>query len=241
MNTKVIRKFAVVGSAFAIALAIGNCASAQKYDSSSQPTNGITVVGSAEIKSKPDTVYVTLGVTTQDAVAAKAAQANANIANAIINAVGQLGIAKSDMQTTDYSVSPVMDYKKNPAAVVGYSVSNNVKVKVKDVTKVGPIIDAATKAGANDVEGVDFATEDNAKIKDKALREAAKDAQAKAEALADTLGVKLGKAISIEEISSPSPRPLQYAANAKMMDAATPIISGEVSSTANVRVVFSIL
>lgn len=240
MNSN-IRKFMIATGAIVLSLSLSGAVLAQGYYSDEKPVQGITVTGTADVKSKPDTAFVTFGVITQDANAAKAAQQNAAIANAIIDAVVKTGIAKTDIETTGYSVSPVMDYQKNPAVLIGYQVSNQVKAKVRNITKIGALIDAATKAGANNVQGVDFVTEDNAKIREQALSEAAKDAQKKAQTLADTLGVKLGKVISITEIGSPSPRPLEYAMKSDAMMAATPILPGNVTSTATVKVVFSIL
>ena len=202
--------------------------------------SGITVTGSAEISVQPDIAFVTLGVSTQDVNAAAAAQSNAGKTSAVIAAVMKLGIAKADIETVGYSVSPIIDYQRNPPVTTGYSVTNQVRVRATDLTKTGAIIDTALAAGANNVQGVSFTLADDSQPRQKALAEAVRKAEAKARTIAETLHVALGKVVSASESSGFTPRPVEYSM-AKSEAATTPIIPGEVQVSANVTLVFAIL
>ena len=203
-------------------------------------TPGITVSGMATAKGKPDIAFVTLGVTTDDKDAGKAAQANARAITAVINAILNSGVQKADVETVQYSVSPIMNYQQSPATTTGYRVSNVVRVKLKDLTKIGSVIDRAVDSGSNGVQGVRFDLEDSTKLRHKALLDAVKKAEADAELMAKTLGVKLGKVVSASETGPVVPSPLELGA-VRAEAVMTPIIPGEIEVTAGVTVVYSIL
>ncbi len=203
-------------------------------------SSGITVTGSAEVKAKPDVAYVTFGVQTEAATAAAAAQENARLTNAVIDAIVRSGIARAEIETAQYSVSPIIDYQKSPPTTTGYRVSNQIRVRVKDLTKVGPLIDTAIAAGANNVQGVTFDILDPSAIRREALVQAMQQAQADARLIADTLNVKLGKVISVTESGPVIPRPVELGVM-RAEAAPTPIIPGQVTVSASVTVVYSIL
>jgi hypothetical protein len=204
---------------------------------------GITVTGYAEVKAKPDVAYVSLGVSTENKDAGRAAQENAGRTDAVIAALAKSGVAKPDIETQHYSVQPNYDYKKSPATLVGYTVSNIVRVTVRDLTKVGTTIDAALAAGANNVQGVQFSLEKSEQVKQQALVEAVKNAEAKAKLIADAIGRRLGHVVSVAESGASIPRPLEFGVMAKYAEAAppTPIIPGEIETSASVTVVYAIL
>jgi len=200
---------------------------------------GITVSATATAKSKPDVAFVTLGVSTDDADAGKAAQTNARTTAAVIDALAANGVQRADIETVQYSVSPVTNYQTNPPSVSGYRVSNIVRVKLKDLAKIPAVIDTAVKAGSNQVQGVRFDLEDATKLRHQALAEALKKAEADARLMAKTLGVELGKAVSASETGPVVPSPLEIGAVREA--AASPIIPGEIEATAAVTVVYPIL
>jgi uncharacterized protein len=202
--------------------------------------SGITVSGTSTVKAKPDIAFVTLGVATDDKDAGKAAQANARTSTAVIDAILSSGVQRSDVETVQYSVSPVMNYQTSPATVTGYRVSNVVRVRLKDLTKIGSVIDTAVDAGSNGVEGVRFDLADSTKVRHQALLEAMRKAQEDAALMAQTLQVKLGKVVSASETGPIVPSPLDMGA-VRAGAAASPIIPGEIEVTASVTVVYSIL
>ncbi len=204
-----------------------------------QPS-GITVTGNSEITVRPDIATITLGVITEASEAEKAVHENARVANAVVDAVVKAGIAKRDIETSHYSVVPVMDYQKVPPVTTGYRVTNTARVKVRDLTKVGSLIDTAISAGANNVQGVGFDIEDTSSSRKEALVQALKKAEADAKLIADTLGVKLGRVISVSETGPAIIKPTEYGV-ARADTTPTPIIPGQVHVTASVTVVYSIL
>jgi len=203
----------------------------------------ITVTDSAEVKSPPDTAFVTFGVVNKDKVAKNAARANAVRSTAIVAAIEKVGIPKSDIKTVDYSLEPQMNWGKNPPTITGYLASNSVTVRTKDMSKIGDLIDAAIAVGANNVQGVRFDVEDKRSLRQKALALAVKKAEGKARAIAEAMGAKLGPAISASESvdeSAPYSRNYAVAESAAKEVSQTPISPGETSVSAKVEVVYSI-
>lgn len=204
-------------------------------------STGITVTGQGKSTMKPDVAFITLGVETQNIDVAKARAAN-NIAMAKVkNAVKGFGVADEDITTTNYNIYPYYDEKGS--VVQGYRVENTINVRVKDLTKLGDLLTAASTAGANTAYGISFDVQDHTSAYNEALGFAMDDAARRAKTMADALGVKLGKAIVITESSS-SPGPVKPGMSeglAGAKDAAVPTSSGTVDITASVSVVYEIL
>ena len=201
---------------------------------------GITVIGTGKVAAAPDVAYVEFTVSSQDAEVGAAAQANAAAADKLIARLKAFGIPADKLQTTNYSVSPRIDFKQASSMLVGYSVSNTVKVTLGGLDRIGELIDAGVEAGATSVGRVTFGLDDTSKLEREALLEAIRNAETKAQTAADALNVKLGQAISMVESGAVQPRPLGYAA-ARSEAAATPIIPGDVDVTATVTVTYAIL
>jgi uncharacterized protein YggE len=224
-------------------------AGAQMNDSDDQPIPSITVNGSGEVRVAPDLAVVQLGVLAQADTARQAQQEASKIAQGILDGVKALGVAKEEIQTSQLVLTPVYDQPSpqrqapQPPHVVGYRASNVVSVRLSDLTKVGPVIDAATEAGANRVEGVDFRLENDQAARREALKQAVEEAQAKARTIAAALGVELAAVQDAREggvtIHTPqfgSPRMLAMEARAPE----TPVSSGQVTVSANVTLRYRI-
>ena len=211
--------------------------------SSSQQT-GIWVSGTGEVTATPDVAILTLGVEAQETTV-KAAQSEASSAmNAVVDALKSNGVADKDIQTQWYSISPVTkwDDKTNEQITTGYSVTNMVTAKIRDITKAGTIIDAVTDAGGNltRINGISFTVDDPTAYNNQAREKAMQDAAAKAQQLASLAGVTLGKAIYISESGSYIPSPIRLTASAEGFSASTPISPGELNITLSVSVGYSI-
>jgi uncharacterized protein len=211
--------------------------------STSQQT-GIWVSGTGEVTATPDIAILTLGVQAQEATV-KAAQSEAAVAmNAVMNALKSNGIADKDIQTQWYSISAVTtwDDKTREQTTIGYSVSNTVTAKIRDISKAGTIIDAVADAGGNltRINGISFTVEDPTAYNSQARQKAMQDAAAKAQQLANLAGVTLGKVIYISEGSSSTPQPIRYSDVAVGASASTPISSGELDITIAVQVGYAI-
>lgn len=204
----------------------------------------LTVEGSAELEAEPDEAVVELGVQAETPTA-DAAQAEASrIAAAILSGLRALAIDQTAIQTSQLMLTPVYDYQRRPddggPRVIAYRASNVVSVRLGDLAKVGPAIDAATRAGANQVQGVQFRLRDDLEIRKKALRQAAAEARAKAEAIAGALGVELGPVLGVEE-GGVSSRPVQFGQVQMMRSEAkaafdAPVSPGQITVSASVRV-----
>lgn len=232
----------ILGSA-ALAALLGGC---EGGDTIISPTEGqedrIYVMGSATVKAAPDMAQAQLGVQTfADSVAAAVAENNARSA-AIQAALSQKGVAARDLQTSGFSVYPQMDFEQDRAGViVGYWASNTLSVKIRELARVGEILQAGIDAGANQVAGIYFTLADPDSLQQEARVQAVADARARAESLVQAAGGKLGKVVSIRESSPWFGPPVVRAEFDKAAGAeAVPVQPGELEVTAQVEVVFEI-
>jgi hypothetical protein len=165
----------------------------------------ITVVGDAQTKIAPDTAVVTFSVVTQGKQAFDAQQENAKKSEAVKTAVEAITQnAKTEIKTSDYSLSPEQDYYSGKMPkILGYEVKNTVTVSINDLNQVGAIIDAAAKAGANSVEGIRFIIGETSPAQGDALALAAKQAMAKAESIAQSLNGRVVRVVETYESGAP--------------------------------------
>lgn len=209
---------------------------------SSGVTNGINVTGQGRVFGTPDTLTLNLGVAVVRPTVNAATTEAAAKAQAIIAALKANGVAEADIQTANYAIWPEYDYSGEAQRLIGYRVSNDLTVKVRDLDKAGDILDAATTAGGNDVvvQNLSFSIEDNTALLELARTAAWNDAEAKAEQLARLAGVNLRGAVSITESISYNQPPIYYERAAMADGAGTPIQSGQQEVTVMVSVTFSI-
>jgi uncharacterized protein YggE len=206
----------------------------------------LTVSGNGEVRVDPDEVTVRLGVTRQ-AQTAEAAQEGVNrVAQAILDALTKLGIPKDQIQTSQLTLFPVYAPQRpetpQEPRVVAYRASNTVSVRSTKLQQAGPIVDAALKAGANQVEGVSFGLRNDLPARERALRQAIEEARRKAEVMAQAADVRLGGTLQIEE-GGVSIRPPIFSGGAmfaRSAEAATPVSPGEVGVTASVTIRYRI-
>lgn len=195
---------------------------------------GIQVVGRGVVHAKPDMAWLNVGVQTRAQTAQEAQnQNNQQMANVIAALKGK-GIAEQDIQTMGVSLNPVYEREQT---VTGYIATNNVRVRVANIAAVGDLLDAAIAAGANQAGGVQFGLTNETTLYQQAMAEATKDARAKADALAQALGVTVtGIEAVVEEVGGGPVVPMDAVGRAA---ASTPIEPGELSVRAQVRVVYS--
>lgn len=203
---------------------------------------GITAQGHGEVKVKPDIALLTLTVTTQSAHQAEAVQQNAARTTSLLAALRGAKLAEKDIQTQSYTVQPQYDYKPSPPVLTGYQVQNSVQATVRDLTKVGYVLDKATAGGASEVGGVSFDLSDRAAAQSEALSRAVGSAKRKASVMADAAGVRLGRLLTLTEGGDAPPvRPL-YAMRALAAPAAapeTPIADQQITVTADATLVYA--
>jgi uncharacterized protein len=201
----------------------------------------VEVTGQAKVSEIPDRVYIDIGVTTQAQKSETAAAENATRLSAVITAMKRAAGPGAQLTTTEYSISPNYNYPRDGGTptVVGYTVSNAVEVRLDDLRRIGPVIDAATQAGSNDVQGIRFALRDEEGARNEALREAALKAREDAETLAGALGLRVVGVRSVTE-QGPAVMPmypeggLRLYAQVTAARAPTPVETGTVDVSATV-------
>ena len=178
----------------------------------------ITVVGDAQTKIAPDTAVLTFSVVTQNNQALNAQQENARKSEAVKAAIEIAAAgAKPEIKTSDYNLSPQQDYSGNVPKISGYEVKNTVTVSIADLSQTGTVIDAATKAGANSIEGIQFVLRENSPAQGDALALAARQAMTKAEAIAQSLDGRIVRVVeSIEGGAPVVPERENYSSNLMM-------------------------
>lgn len=201
----------------------------------------IHVTGTGVVKAKPDRAVLSLSVVTQADTAEKAISENADKMDRVIKAVRTMGILENQTETSAYDLSPLWECPKGGSArIVGYTCSNTIRITVKDLGKVGGIIDAAVTAGANQVSSLQFTISEEAmqKLGLNALSLAVRDAASKASTIATAAGVKLIGPISIS-ISSYSPYVRSYVFEESIVSPKTSILSPEeISVTVSISAIY---
>lgn len=159
----------------------------------------LTVSGTGLVRVSPDTASINLGVATQDTDVAQAVAASNLAAEAIINAVKNLGVAPEDVRTTYFNVSPQPMYDQNgqPTGQTNYWVNNSLVVTLRQVDQLGAVLQAAVDAGANSINGISFDLTDKTQAEEQARQAAIADARQRAERLARAAGTTLGEVFSI--------------------------------------------
>jgi uncharacterized protein len=198
------------------------------------PPARIIVTGEGSVSVPPDYAEIASGATNQAKTAKEASDANAKVIVALNAALKNDGIAASDVQTLRFSVSPVYGtpQQNSPPKLVGFSVSNELRIKVRQIDRVGEILDSLIQAGATDSGSVQFLHSNMSQVLDRARQAAMADARRKAELYAQSAGLKLGGVAWVTELpASAAPAPLMRAYGAA---ASVPISAG--TDTLNVQI-----
>ena len=204
----------------------------------------ISLTGAGTASATADEATIRMGVEVTRDSAAEAISDNAESMAEVIDALLLLGISEDDIQTTSYSVYPQYDWTEDGRVLLGYTVTNMVQVTVKDLDIVGDVIDASGSAGANRMDGISFGLSDAKmqELKNTAYILALGDATDKADLIAETLGLTISGVQSVTESSYVPARTYvetaEMGADMAMSRAPTPIISGDLSVSVNVHIVF---
>ena len=231
-------------SKFVLAIAIGVPSLAEAQPPVGAPV--LRVQSSAEVRVAPDLAVVRIGVA-EEARTVHEAQSAVNIAaGGILDAMRGLGLEERHVQTVRLMLSPVYSQRRQDdpeePRIVGYRASTSVSVRVEDLDLVGHVIDAALNAGANQLEGVSFALQDDQEMRQEVLRRAIADVRGIADAMAEALGVSLEAIISVTEGNVAVRRPVMNTSRMTTLHAEAPtsVSSGEVSVSASVSMNYQI-
>ena len=171
-----------------------------------EQNEGILVTGSATVQSPPDLATLQVGVQSFAETAQQATADNNLKVEKIITSLKNKGLTDEDMETNSFNISPQREYKNNkPPVIVGFNVSNMLAIKIRNLDRVGELMQATIDNGANTINGLTFSIEDPTPLRQKARRAAMEDALSRAEILAEAIDVEVGKPISIQELSYGGP------------------------------------
>jgi hypothetical protein len=203
----------------------------------------VTVSADARVTAAPDLATIGAGVVTQAPDAATALAQNAERMERVVAALRKAGVAERDLRTSQLSVQPQYRYGEGRAPqITGYQASNQVTVRLRDLGKVGAVVDTLVKEGANTIDGPAFGIDRPEPLLDQARAEAVAAARARAEVLARAAGVSLKRVLSIQEgVMRPEPRPMMRSVAMEADSVGrSPVIPGEQELVATVTMVFEI-
>ncbi len=229
-----------------LAAAFAGPVAAQAQTDTEDTVRSISVNGVGLVKAEPDVADINLGVTAQGEDAKSASQAAAKAMEAVIAALIDAGIAEKDIQTSSISLNPVYDWDNDPPTIEGWEAGNLVNVTVRDIATVGDVVDAATAAGATNINGITFRVDDPTAAEAEARSAAVADAKAKADQLAADAGVTITGIISISESGGQTPQPLYFERDTMAMAEAagdmakTPVLPGQVELSISVFIQYEI-
>ncbi|MGA2054284.1 MAG: SIMPL domain-containing protein [Bradyrhizobium sp.] len=228
--------------AFFLAALAGGAPLTAQAQMPAEPAAVISVTGEAHISAPPDLAEIDAGVSSNAKTAREASDANNAAMGKVLLALKAAGIDAKDYQTSRLSLQPENSIPKQgtPATVIGYSASNRVTIRLRDVTKVANVIDALVKAGANDIGGINFMVSQASKLLDDAREQAIADARRKAEIYAKAAGVTLGAPLSISEEGAPQPMFRTRLAVATAAAAPMAVAQGEETLSISVGVTWAI-
>jgi len=212
--------------------------------------NTITVSGQGEIYAKPDLALTTFSVITEKKTVAEAMTKNTKKMNAIIDFMKNQGVGDKDLKTTTFNIYPRYEWHEKTEilpqgkrVLVGYEVRQSLQVKIRDMEKIGDIIQGATDAGANRVGDLQFAIDKQDEFKKQARKQAIEKAKEKAKELASQLGVNLVRIANFSEGSiAPSYNLQKVGIMMKEADASVPtqIETGENKIIVTVTIIYEI-
>jgi uncharacterized protein len=203
------------------------------------PVAQIVVTGEGRVEARPDMATVSLGVTTEAETAVDAMQQNSTRMAEVLAQLREAGIEERDLQTSGLSLGPRWDYGSGTREprLVGFTATNTLSVRVRDLEALGGILDRSVRDGANTFNGLTFGLIEPQPVMDEARRRAVADARRKAELYAEAAGVTLGPILMLTESGGMAPpQPIMRMAAAEMSDAAVPVAQGEVNLTASVSI-----
>ncbi len=205
----------------------------------------LTISGAGQVSLKPDIAYVYVGVHTEMPSAAEAVAENNTKTQSLIEALKAAGVNAEDIQTTNFSIWQNTQYSPDgKPGGTNYAVDNTVYLTVRNLSQLGDLLDAAVKAGANNINSIQFDVADKTQALSQARTEAVKTAKTQAEELAASAGVKLGEIQSIQYFDA-APSPVfqgkgMGGGGAVSADVAVPISPGQMQITVTVTLAYEI-
>ncbi len=175
---------------------------------SEQQIYTIAISGEGKVTAIPDIAQISLGVQTEKKKVVDAQKENTEKMNDLIKELKGMNIEAKDITTVNYSIYPQYDWVEGKQYLRGYQIDQTILVKIRDLEKIGSIVELAGQLGVNQIGGLDFTIDEPETLRQQAREKALANAKEKAEALAKIAGVKLGKLVSFMESGSPIAYPV---------------------------------
>ncbi len=207
-----------------------------------EPDRTISVTGEGTATAPPDMATIHTGVVTRASTAKEALAANNKAMEGILSALKGHNVAPKDVRTSQFNVRPVHNRDQDGRTLpemVAYEVTNQVRVRVRQLPHLGAVLDSLVQAGSNQVSGISFGLADPGSVLDRARREAVADARRKAQLYTREADIRLGKVWTITEQPTRLPQ-RQYLARDAAKAASAPVATGEQEYAVSVRVVFTL-
>jgi uncharacterized protein len=205
----------------------------------------LNIAGNAEVHVAPDAAIISTGVVTEGDTAAGTLKAASAAVAKVVGAIRAFGVEAKDLQTSGLALEARTYHPDKPSPtdkphIIGYTAANTITVRVRDLAKLGDLIDKVAVAGANRIDGIEFVVSNQDGLLDEARRKAVADAKGKADLYAQAAGLTLGKLMSLtEESGSPVPRPMGRAMSMSTA-APVPVEAGEMTLSMRVRLVWTL-
>ncbi len=234
------------GTVFAVALA--GLAGTPSLAAEHGPREAVIVVsGEGQSATAPDMAILSFSVVKDAKTAREALDANNKAMAEVLAALKTAGIAERDLQTSGFAINPQYVYPDNSDGgnrqpeLTGYQVANSLTIRVRDLAKLGEIIDSSVTLGVNQGGSIQFTNDKPEAVITEARKAAVVDAVAKAKVLAEAAGVEIGRIVEISENSGrPEPMPMLRSMAKDVSAESVPIATGENSYTVSVNVTFAI-
>lgn len=233
---------------FALSLALAAApAAALAQDAAAPRRSTIVVTGEGRAEIAPDMALIDIGVVKDAKTAREALDANNAAMAEMLAALKEAGIAERDIQTSGFSINPQYQYPQSstgenpPPILVGFQVANTVTLRVRELARLGEVLDKAVTLGANQGNGIRFTNDKPDAAISEARRKAVENAMAKAKELTEAAGVGLGRVLEISETTyRAEPMPMMRAMAKDYAESAVPIAAGENSYSVTVNMTFAL-
>jgi uncharacterized protein YggE len=238
-------RIALIGAILVAGAAIAPAAAAQQANITQTITGTrLDISATGEVSRVPDVAVITAGVVSRSATATGALQDSASRMSQVLAALKKAGVADRDVQTSNVSLNPEYRYPQDQAPqLVGYTASNSVTVRFRDIRNSGKILDALVREGANQINGPDLVVDKPEAALDEARAKAIAIGRARADLYARSLGMRVARVVSVSEsVSYPAPPPMPMYARAEVISGtlATKVVPGEQKLQVNLSMVFEL-
>jgi uncharacterized protein YggE len=237
------KNFVFILVSLALAIVLGACAAAPAATSPQTPAHTLAVAGQGKVTIVPDIAYVNIGVHSEADNVAEALRSNTSQAQNIAQALQSMGVGAEDIQTSNFNIYPQQQFGPNGEQLgIKYMVDNTVYVTVRDLSKLGDLLDKVVSSGANNINGISFDASDKEKSIAQARQLAIDDAKSQAVELAKAAGVTLGEIQNLNVFSNNGPISMFDAKGgaAGVSAGSVPVSAGQMIVTADASITYEI-